>query len=198
MNINSNYLEKEVKERMGEFFQKEGYIQLKDFISKDSDFKLIEKSFLNEEFEKNYSPLTHKNSVLDIKKTFNPEILQLVEFFKSEVFLEFLEESLEIDLDFKEINILKYSHRDFEIISDLEENHEELNVYFDLTRNWKKEFGGTLTYTTEDEEIFYLEPDFNTLNIIFKPREIYKYLKYINNKCKDKKIIRIEIKYKID
>ena len=83
-------------------------------------------------------------------------------------------------------------------MSDKQEKSECLNVIFDISDDWNKACGGVLTYTTKEEEVFYVEPSFNSLTILYKPKEVMKYLKYINNKCENKKIIRFEMEFEIN
>jgi len=194
--ITKIYLESEVKQQMSEFFDEENFIQLNNFFEKDID-KI--KSKLNySKFDLKYNPMKYKFKELDLKNIYDLEIIELVEFFKSKEFLEYIEEITQIDLSFKDLNLRKYLQSDFTLLHDNQEKEDIIEVIFDLSDNWKEEFGGILTYLTKDEEIFYLSPIFNSLTILYKPEYLIKYLKYINNKSKGKNIIRFEIKFDIE
>lgn len=199
MKIRDEYNFEEAHEEIGNFFEKEGYVQLSNFFTDKEKVEKARTMLKKKKFNRNYSPLTNNVEEADIKEIFEPEVLEIVEFFRSNEFSEFLENTLSLDLDLVDISIKKYSHKDYIIINDLSETKDDyVNIIYDLTEDWKSNFGGILTYTTEEEEIFYLKPSMNTLSIVFKPKEIYKYLKYINNLSERKSIIRIEINYKIN
>lgn len=199
MKINEVYTKEEVMDEMNEFFLNEGYLQLKQFLEPDKIRRIREVLDKNKYFELDYKPLEHSKKTLDEKNIVEVEILELLEFLKSSKFTEYLEELLQTELKLKNISIVKYEHKDYIIINDKQKNDntDYLDVIFDITNEWNEEYGGVLTYTDGEEELLYLNPDFNAVNIIYKDRTIVKYLKYINNKSRDKNIKRVEIKYKI-
>lgn len=199
MKINEVYTKEEVMDEMNEFFLNEGYLQLKQFLEPDKIRRIREVLDKNKYFELDYKPLEHSKKTLDEKNIVEVEILELLEFLKSSKFTEYLEELLQTELKLKNISIVKYEHKDYIIINDKQKNDntDYLDVIFDITNEWNEEYGGVLTYTDGEEELLYLNPDFNAVNIIYKDRTILKYLKYINNKSRDKNIKRVEIKYKI-
>lgn len=194
MKINKQYTNIEFVQDMQEFFDKEGFIQLLDFFDEDK-VETLHKTLEKTSFTKDFKPLEHKKSTLNIKETFVPEILECVEFFKSREWIEYLETITEFSLQYKTISLDKFSHRDYEILNDKKEREDSLQVIFDLTPSWRNSWGGILTFTTKEEELLYLEPKFNALNIIFKPSEIMTYLKYLNNQTKNNQIIRIIVEY---
>lgn len=195
MKIFQTYTSPEILQEINEFFEEEGFIQLVNFL--DINIDGIKKEFEKVKFENIYIPDEKKLEILNEKELYNLEIIKLVEFFKSKEFLEYLEKITDFEIQFKSLKVKKYSHKDFTILHDNLKKEDLLEVYFDLTSNWKEEMGGTLTFTTREEEVFYLEPLCNALTILFKPEQVMKYLKYINNKAKENYILRIEAKYEL-
>ena len=195
--INPLYLVKELQSEMQEFFTENVFIQLTEFMKKEHN--TFKKNILNSNyFKKIYDPLIESKSKLNLKEEFSLEIIKYVEFFKSKEFIHFLEDIVEFSLQIKSLSIVKYSHKDFILLNDIKKSQDDcLEVFFDLSDPWKEEYGGSQTYTTKEEEILHLEPQYNTLTILYKPEEVMKYLKYINNKAKDKNILRIEIQFDI-
>ena len=194
--INKTYLDKEVMEQMQDFFAEENFIQLNVFL--DQDNNLIKKKILSQEFNEKYNPLKYKFSELNEKENYDLNIIKMIEFFKSKSFLEFVEEITQIELNFKDLKIKKYSQSDFTLLHDDQEREDEIVVIFDLSDDWQETFGGILTYVTKEQEIFYLSPIFNSLIILYKPESVMKYLKYINNHAKNKNILRFEIKFDLE
>ncbi len=196
MEINKTYLKKEILNEIKEFFEKEAFIQLNSFFPKKT--KEIKKAFQNSRYwDKNYNPLIKSESKLDLTEEFNLEVIQTIEFFKSKEFLHYIEEITQVPLTFNSLEVQKYSHKDFTLLNDLNKNDDVIEVYFDLSDKWNESYGGSLVFLTKEEEILYLEPEFNTLTILYKPEEIMKYLKYINNRAGNKSIYRIAIKFDI-
>lgn len=192
--INSSYLKNEVILEMKEFFEEEGFIQLTDF---------FENNWLNETKEillqcnyiLKYKPELYKKKSLEIKNQFNLNVILLLEYFKSKEFLNYLEEITQFELEFSELNVNMYSKGDYTLLNDKNKREESLDIIFDLSDSFDKSTGGKLVYITKEEEVFYLEPSFNTLTILYKSDEVSKYLKYINNKAKNNKILRFEISF---
>ena len=194
MNINKEYLNSKTIEEMREFFDNQGFLQLKKFFD-SKDVEILEEKLSKHTFVKTYNPLICRKEILETKELYIPEILELIEMFKSKEWISYIEQITEFNLQFKKINVEKYQHKDFEILNDKAQREDRLQIIYDLTPKWKKEWGGYLTFTTQEEELLYLEPEYNTLNLIFKASELMTYLKYINNRAKDNKILRIIVEY---
>ena len=181
---------------MNNYFNKNGYIQLNDFF--EDDISKIKSQILKENFKEEYNPISHRKKILNKKNIHTHNILELFEYFKSKEFINLIKEITHLNLRIANIEICKYSHRDYVILNDETKPQNTIDLIFDLTSDWKKENGGILTYTTKSEELLYVAPNFNTLTIIHKPKEVMKYLKYINNKAKTNQIIRFEITFSIE
>ena len=172
MNINPLYTNKNTQKEIKKFYEQNGFIQLENFI--EGDIPNLE----NLKFEKVYNPIY-------ISKKINKDFKLEIENFEN--FIKEITNSNQINL-----TLNQYEHKDFIILNDKTPKDDTIDIILDFTSNWKKEFGGILTYTTKDTEIFYLEPKYNTLTIVNKPKEVMKYLKYINNKANNTKILRFE------
>lgn len=196
MKINKTYNDNKVKSEMQNYFLENAFISLASFCEDNLDELIY--SILKEKKIENYKPLELRRKEIKLSDCFAPEILKFSEYFKSIKFLEYLESVTDLDLKFKSIELNIYSHKDFIILCDKQEKTEGLNVIFDISDDWNKDCGGILTYTTKEEEVFYVEPSFNSLTILYKPKEVMKYLKYINNKSGNKKIIRFEIEFEVN
>ena len=191
--INSVYLGNKITNDMEDSFTQNGFLQLNNFLTENfEEFRLnVEKEKLLEIYE----PLFCKKKILDLKNIYKLELIKVIEFFKSKEFLNFIEDITEFDLNLTKFEVNVYSHKDFIILNDKTPVSENISLIYDLSDEFSEFMGGTLTYTTKQEEIFYLEPTFNSLSIFYDPIEVMKYLKYINNKSGNKKILRIEMEF---
>lgn len=192
--INDFYTSKKMISEMSEYFEEEGFIQLNDILD-ETEIKKTKEIILKQKFIEEYKPMMFKKKTLDTKNLFNLETIKLVEYFKSKEFLEYIEEITNFELNLNKIEINLYGQSDFIIINDKVKREETIEVIYDISDKYKETYGGKLTYITKEEELIYLEPTFNTLTILYKAEELMKYLKYINNKAKTNKILRIEISF---
>ncbi len=193
--INKEYSKSEIMNQMQNFFEKEAFIQLDSFFN--LDIKKLNQSLDNLKFNEVYNPMKFKFEEVNLKKLDEKNYFKQIEFFfKSEIFKKFIIQISQFNLELKEIKLKKYSQSDFTIINDEEKEDDSIDIYFDLSNSFEDKMGGILTYSTKEEELFYLKPTFNNLTILFKPDEVIKYLKYINCMAKNKSILRFELKFK--
>ena len=181
---------------MSKYFNQNGFIQLNNFF--EDDISKIKSKILKENFKEEYNPISHRKETLNKKNIHTHNIPELFNYFKSKEFIHLIKEITHLNFRIANIEICKYSHRDFIILNDKIKPQNTIDVIFDLTSDWKKENGGILTYTTKNEELIYVTPNFNTLTLVHKPKEVMKYLKYVNNKAKTNQILRIEIIFNIE
>lgn len=191
--INDVYTNKKILSEMEGFFTENGFIQLNEFLTEN--YKEFRESIDKEDLIKIYEPLFQRKQMLDLNNVYKLELIRLIEFFKSKEFLEFVENVTEFDLLLSKFEVNVYSHKDFIILNDETPRNESISLVYDLSDGFSENMGGMLTYTTKEEEIFYLEPSYNSLSIFYDPIEVMKYLKYINNKSHGLKIIRIEMEF---
>jgi Rps23 Pro-64 3,4-dihydroxylase Tpa1-like proline 4-hydroxylase len=191
--INNVYTNKKVLSEMEGFFTENGFIQLSDFLTEN--FKEFRENIEKENLLEIYEPLFQKKKMLDMKNVYKLELIKVIEFFKSKEFLEFIEEITDFELNMSKFEVNVYSHKDFILLNDETKRDESVSLVYDLSDEFNEHMGGVLTYTTKEEEIFYLEPSFNCLSIFYDPIEVMKYLKYINNHSHGLKLIRIEMEF---
>jgi len=193
--ITDVYTKKKIISDMEGFFGENGFIQLNNFLSEN--YKEFRENLIKENFVSVYEPLLCKKKILNLKETYNFEILRVIEFFKSKEFLNFIEEITEFEVSLTKFEVNVYSHRDFVVLNNDVKNDENISIIYDVSDEFKEDMGGVLTFVTKEEEVFCLEPSFNSLSIFYNPIEISKYLKYINNRSKGLNIIRIEMEFSI-
>jgi len=195
--INDIYLNDSTLEEAQTFFETEAFIQFNDFLENKNINKLKNK-LENAPSKLLYNPMKYKKFQIEFEKIYDLELIKLMEFFRSKDFLEYIEKIVGFNINYKSINISKYSHKDFTLIhDDFQEKEDVVDVIFDLSDSLSENMGGILTYATKEEEIFYLESGFNSLSILYKPETVVSYLKYINNLSKGKKILRFELQFEI-
>ncbi len=192
--LNKFYTTKDTIKEMKDYFENEGFIQLNDILNKNYA-KKVKEIILKQNFICEYKPMFHKRKILNTKNLFDLETIKLIEYFKSKEFLEYIEEITDFDLSLNKLELCVYEHKDFIILNDKTTREDTIEVIYDISDKYKENFGGKLTYVSEEEELVYLEPTFNTLTILYKAEELKKYLKYINNNAKTNKIVRIEISF---
>lgn len=197
LKINKSYLNKQSKNQISDFFENNGFVQLLDFFENIDD-KKIKENFNKSKFSDIYKPLETKKQELNLKELFEFEIIQLIEYFRSKEFLNYIENICSFELNFNSIEISRYKSGDYLILNDNQIREEVIEIIFDLSDEFEEKMGGLQVYTTKEEEVLYLEPQFNALTILYKPQEIMKYLKYINNLAKNKEILRFTIKFDIN
>jgi hypothetical protein len=192
MNINPIYTSKGVMQEMKKTIENELVIALPGFFKED--LTIIKNKLKTAPFEKKYNPLMHSYSELNLNQVYDIDIIAFVEFFKGKDFLKFIEELTNFDLQIGQVSVRKYAHSDFILLNDYQKNDDCFDITFDIADQFSDKMGGTCVYTTQEEEILYLDPSKNILTVLYKSPSIKKYLKYINAKAKDKQIFRIEIK----
>jgi len=193
--INKVYLENKVKSEVCEFFAQNGFVQLNNFLEEKFDkFKL---NIENEQFNEVDESGIQRKKTLNLKNIYKFEIIEIVEFFKSKEFIEFIEELTDFEIFLSKLEVNLYGKGDFIQLNEKNKEDDCINLIFDMSDIWEEKYGGILTYTSEQEEIFYLEPSSNTLSILYKPQEVTKYMKSVNNNAKGK-ILRIELTFSIE
>jgi len=197
LSINPNYLGEKTSEEMQAFFEEEAFIQLNEFFNIEVD--RINSDFNELIFSRVFNPMRYKFKEVNLeelkRKNKNNIFSQITTILESVDFLEFVSSMSQFDLDLREIRLRKYANSDFVILNDQEKETDTIDVYFDLSNVWNEDFGGKLTYTSSEEELFYLHPTFNNLSLIFKPDGVQKYLKYVNCLAHNNAILRFELKF---
>lgn len=194
MKITQTYLKKELKEEMQNHFDEQGFIQLNSFL--DEDLNSLKNILLKETTNHIYKPLETSSKLLGEQTRYDPNIILFLEYFKSKEFTSFLEEITGFSLTPKKCEVHKYEHKDYTLLNDTTNPEDDtIEVLFDLSDSIPNDAGGTLIYTTQSEEVLYLEPTYNALTILYRPKELLSYLKYINRNVNNKKILRVEMNF---
>jgi len=62
----------------------------------------------------------------------------------------------------------------------------DLRMFFNVS-SWKEEMGGQTSYIArgEDEELVTVEPEENSLSLVYRDKESLKFVKYVNSRVKD-------------
>lgn len=191
--INNIYLKKKVVSEMEEFFNDNGFIQLNDILTEN--YKEFRDSIVSENLIEVYEPLICKKKTLNLKEIYKLEIIRIIEFFKSKEFLEFIEDVTDFELVMESLEINVYSKGDFTSLEDDNKSEENLIIIYDLSDEFTEKMGGVLTFMTDEEEVFCLDPSYNSLSIFFNPIEVTKYLKEINEVASSLNLIRVEMKF---
>lgn len=203
--IQELYTKQEFFTQAQEFFNQEGFIQLQEFFNQEiEEVKLAltsTNSIPQEAFSLNYSPLIHNKFELDTSNIANLKIesIELVEFFKSKTFEEYLEQLTGFSIQFTKTQVSKFNHKCFELIHDSKVTDTMLlDIYFFISKDeFEQEMGGHKVYTTFEEELFYINPTPNTLTCVFRDEELRTYTKYINSLAKEKEYIQIHTTFEI-
>lgn len=195
--INEVYLNSEIKSDMIEFFTQNGFIQLNNFLDKKFiEFKL---NLMNEKFIQVSKEGTYKKKNLNLKEVYKFEIIEIIEFFKSKQFIEFIEDITECDIFLSNLEVNMYGCDDFVNFDNEPKREDIISIIFDMSDDWdEKQNEGVLSYVTGDEEIFYLDPSANTLSIMYKPQDVTRYLRKIQGNTENRKILRVEMDFSIE
>lgn len=194
MKINEEYTSRKTVLEMADFFEEEGFLQLNEFLE-NKYAKNIRKLLIEQNYIEENKPMSFKKKTLETKNLFELEIIKFIEYFRSKEFIEYIEQVTNFELNISEIKINLYERGSYTLLNDKNKREETLEVIFDLSDNFTDKMGGKLKYLTNEEEILYLSPSFNTLTITYKSEDVMKYLKYINNLAKENKILRVEISF---
>lgn len=199
--IQELYTNEDFQKQAQEFFNTQAQIQLQQFVTEDSLKEFKNELLTNKTvFKQRNQPLTHKyESIPSISEDVPMSIQHGIEYFKSKQFQDFIEKIVGFDLELKEYEISKFSHKSFELIHDSKiTNSLLIDIYFFITKDeFENTMGGQKVYTTFEEELFYLTPEHNTLTCVFRDEELRQYTKYINCLAKDKEYVQIKTTFEI-
>ncbi len=193
--INPTYKSIKLNNEIKQFFNQEGFIQLTNFFINENLNEI--KNIIKKQSFKKIKNINSNYSKLIIQNNFQFEIIQLIEFFKSKDFIKFIENIVNISLQIKEIKLKKMEINSFENEKENQILEDIIEITYDLSDFWDEEFSGLSIYSQNNEDVFYLEPIFNSLTILFRPSSIEKKVNKINKKAKNKNILKIELQLEI-
>jgi len=166
----------EYNEEMKLVFEKEGVLQLADFLSKE-DFKNTLSDISTLSFTKKVDPVKYSYSESELPGSLR--LLSSEEF--SNLIFKITGQRV---ANFK---LRSFAHRDYTLLHDDIKEGAGIDVFYDLTVDWPEHAGGFLSYTDGEKELLHIEPLANSLVIVRRDDKMMKFLKYVNVRAADKK-----------
>jgi Rps23 Pro-64 3,4-dihydroxylase Tpa1-like proline 4-hydroxylase len=190
--INPDYLKPEAMDRIKTAFVDDSSIQLQHFLLKDRYEMLVQEltalkkvsvtSLLGQ--VETYCPKTvgKYTSWLQTNSNLSNNLYNFLSFFKSIEFLEYLKTITNLALRKCPVSELrKFERGDYTLIHDKFLPPVGLDMLFTMpTGEWKEEYGGMTHYLIEKEPVLSLEPQMNTLNLVYRDEGVYKFVKFVN------------------
>jgi hypothetical protein len=214
--INPIYLSPESITRIKKVFQDESSIQLHDFIIQsryDSVRNAIlsqDRSLWVQQGPANacryriYDPQTSQNDTLQNNST--ETILLFLDFITSHSFKSYLSNTLNLPVNKdgieKQVQVREFKHGDYTLLHDKVEVFEGLDLNFcfgptggnpstgtsldasDTPKDTVKKC--TTHYLTTDETLLSVEAKGNTLSLVYRDEEVYKFVKYVDQETETK------------
>ncbi len=170
---NSFYLIEDVAKQINLTLKKEKVVRLDDFLEK-SNYNELLKDVLKLKFIKSNFPNKFSYSSSKIQKN-------ILKMFLDNSFLAFVEKISRNKINNIDLNLRKFSHRDYVLLHDsLKKEKGVIFLLFLFKGEWKPEFGGKRVFELTKEEIV-VEPKKNSLFIVNLERKTRSFVKYINN-----------------
>ncbi|HLC58639.1 MAG TPA: hypothetical protein VJI68_02155 [Candidatus Nanoarchaeia archaeon] len=167
--INKIYNNKDTINQIKLVLEKEGNIQLQNF--------LIDLPKIKVKLKEVYIPQLHKYRFNNFK--INKEIKEFIEKIINKKLIS--------------SKVYEFKHTDYTLINDNIKEKEGYKIILDLTKNWNEEANGYTSFIKNNEEVFRINPAYNSLTIIKTNKNMKSFVKYVNNKAKDNKRFFIEI-----
>ncbi len=169
MKINNIYNNKGVQKQIKNILEKEGSIQLQDFLKELPKLKI--------NFKKEYKPQSHSYKIS------NYNLSKEIKLFIENITGKKISSS----------NIFEFKHKDYTLLNDKNSEKKVYKIILELTENWKEEFGGFTSFIKYNKELFRINPIYNSLAIVKTNKEMKSFVKYINNKAKNHQIIKLNL-----
>ena len=180
MEINQLYLKKESLKKIKEVFHSSEWlpsVKLPKFLNKQ-EYNKIKYSIEKLKYIKIKKPIHCQYEKANITK----EIRSLLD---SKDFKELIKKITGKSIKNIKGEIRKFTWKDHTLIHD-EQEKPGYDLILEFTDNWKESFGGYTAYTNGLGNSSIIYPEENTLNIIQRKKGIQRFIKYINNKAKNK------------
>lgn len=173
--INKEYSKKTVIDKIQKTFDKEGSIQLFDFIELEIPAVNLVKSYIPYKYCFRSAEFSDKNVIEAIK--------------------EFLGKLVGKELILQSSIIFNFKIKDYTLMSDEVTEDKGIKAIFEFTNNWKEEFGGYTSFVKNNKEVFRINPVKNSLTIIKTGKTMRSFVKYINHKAENNRRVFIELKF---
>ncbi len=180
--VNGVYMNEEVVGQMKESYSQSGVIKLERFLKPEVYSELFN---LVKDIRGDHVKIADRYSYEELG-----DLSGVGKLFNSNDFSEFISKISGKRFDEVNVNILGFKHRDYTLLHDSEDNREGMEFMFVFADKWKKEWGGYITYTDNEEKSYIFEPEGNCFILIDK-KGIVGFVKYINNLAKNEKFILV-------
>ena len=160
--INGFYLKKEVQASVLDVLEKEGSVQL---------FNFLDGLEVSSNLKKEYDPLSHKYSVVD---------------FSEKAFLDFFSSLFGEGFSLVSSKVFSFSHGDYSLLEDDVFEEEGYCLIFDFC-DFDELFGGYHSFVKDSEEVVRLLPKKYCLSIVKTSKDMQSFVKYVNHFAGEKK-----------
>lgn len=171
--INKEYTKKTVIEKIKKTFDKEGSVQLQNFIELEIPAVNFVKSYIPYKYCFRSAEFSDKNVIDAIK--------------------EFLEKLVGKELTLQSSTIFNFKIKDYTLMRDDVTEDKGIKAIFEFTNNWKEEFGGYTSFVKNNKEVFRVNPVNNSLTIIKTDKKTRSFVKYMNHKAENNRRVFVEI-----
>lgn len=183
--LNPMYLREEAMRALKKVFTQQQdiqHIQLQDFFTSEKA-KTILRHLQRAHYQQQYVPDKYNYALADQIG----DLQTMQEVFQDPLFRLWLEEITGKKSTSSQINMLRFTHGDYTIIHDSEIPEEGLFLIYDPTSPWSAEAGGYDVFTLPEKDPLVIQPQANTLTIVYRTKETRHFTKYVNSLCGDKK-----------
>lgn len=181
--MNQSYLEKETLERIKKHFSKNKMAKL-DFFLAESELKNLTQKTISLKFRKTKIPDRFSFSLANTKNI-NAALFNIFNLTIEKITSKRI----------KQIQIKKFSHKDYSIIHDETFRGEKSKAIFFITQNWDLKFGGNLALI-KGPQSFIITPQNNSLFIYEKENADKEFIQYINHLSRKNHFFTLEFSLK--
>ena len=161
--INKEYTKKTVIAKIKKEFDKEGSIQLQDFMKIDiSGIKFV----------RSYGPSLHSYSFSEFN---DKEVIEAISNFLVGIINE--------KISFRSAKIFIFKRGDYTLMNDNMNESNGIKVIFELTHKWNNEANGYTSFIKDNSEILRILPMKESLTIIKTDNKMKSFVKYVNYKA---------------
>ena len=171
----SKYNDPELIDSIKEIFDREGIVQLNEFV--EDREKLVK---IARRLKKEYNPLRYSFESAEIKESEVREILEFVNKIK--------------EGKITSMKCYQFCHKDYTLMNDNQYEEEGMTVIIELTPSWKKESGGFSSWIKDNEEAYRLYPIPDSLTLVKTTRAMKSFVKYVNKRAGELQRIYLKVK----
>ncbi|MEK6839336.1 MAG: hypothetical protein AABX72_00170 [Nanoarchaeota archaeon] len=181
--ITKEYMDPQIVEDLKQVFQKEGSVQLRNFLDKTWYTKMLDR-VKRLRYEHVCEPLYHSyHSTIFSDKRF---LLPLHTFACTLMGVSFQP---------REAYAFSFHHKDYTLLHDEMQEEDGTLVIFDLTPWWNQEAGGFISFIQDNQEALRVLSAQNTFTMIRTTPEMKRFIKYVNVLADKNKRYFLELRY---